>query len=174
MTPNTPAVSTSASALVEPDAGARLRLGPLEILVKEDGGGTRGNLAVAEFRGTTFRIPPHSHTDHDETIHVLEGELGVRLGDETFVARAGSSFTIPVGVVHSVWNETGSRVRFLNVIVPGRYLDYFRELAAAAAATPGALPPPAEIGRIMGRYGLVPEPPGPPPGGPLAPGGRPK
>jgi mannose-6-phosphate isomerase-like protein (cupin superfamily) len=136
--------------------GPSFRLGPLEILVKEDGSGTRGNLSIAEFRGTRFRIPPHKHTEHDENICVLEGELGVSLGGETWTARAGSSFTIPVGVVHSVWNETGSLVRFWNVIVPGRYLEYFREMAAAAAATPGSLPPPAEIARVMGRYGLVP------------------
>ncbi len=80
----------------------------------------------------------------------------MRLGEETFVARAGSSFTIPVGVPHSAWNETGQLVRFLNIIVPGRYIEYFHELAAAAAATPGSLPPPAEIARIMGRFGLVP------------------
>jgi quercetin dioxygenase-like cupin family protein len=143
-------------SLIGTDDAPRLRLGPLEILVREDGSGTRGNLSVGEFRGNQFRIPPHTHTQHDENIYVLEGELGVSLGAETFVARAGSSFTIPVGAPHSVWNETGRLVRFLNVIVPGRYLEYFREMAAAAAATPGSLPPPAEIARVMGRYGLVP------------------
>lgn len=144
-------------ALLGTDDGPRIHLGPFELLVKEDGSRTRGNLAIAEFRGTKFRVPPHAHTEHDENIYVLEGELGVRMGDETWVAPAGSSFTIPVGVQHALWNETGRLVRFLYVIVPGRYLDYFREMAAAAAATPGSLPPPAEIARVMGRYGLVPE-----------------
>src|SRR5262245_2495283 len=129
-------------ALLAADEGRRIHLGPFEVLVKEDGSGTRGNLSIGEFRGTRFRIPPHKHTEHDENIYVLEGELGVRMGDEMWTARAGSSFTIPVGVAHSVWNETGRLVRFLNVIVPGRYLEYFREMAAAAAATPGSLPPP--------------------------------
>jgi mannose-6-phosphate isomerase-like protein (cupin superfamily) len=44
---------------------------------------------------------------------VLEGEMGVRLGDQTFTAKVGTSFTIPIGVVHSVWNETGRPMRFL-------------------------------------------------------------
>jgi mannose-6-phosphate isomerase-like protein (cupin superfamily) len=148
--------TTSPVQVLGSNDGPSFRLGPLEILVKEDGSGTRGNLSIAEFRGTRFRIPPHKHTEHDENICILEGELGVSLGGETWTARAGSSFTIPVGVEHSVWNETGSLVRFWNVIVPGRYLEYFREMAAAAAATPGSLPPPAEIARVMGRYGLVP------------------
>jgi mannose-6-phosphate isomerase-like protein (cupin superfamily) len=153
--------SPARAPLLGTDDGPSFRLGPLEYIVKEDGSGTRGNLAVAEFRGTRFRVPPHKHTEHDENICILEGELGVNLGGETWSARAGSSFTIPVGVEHSVWNETGRLVRFWNVIVPARYLEYFHEMAAAAAATPGSLPPPAEVARVMGRYGLVPVPPPP-------------
>ena len=75
--------------LVEMDEGRRIHLGPIEIVVKEDGSGTRGNLSVAEFRSAGFRIPPHTHTEHDETILVLEGAMGVRLGEATFTARAG-------------------------------------------------------------------------------------
>lgn len=68
------------------DDGESFRLGPLEIIVKENGTGTRMNLAVAEFRGNTFRIPPHIHTEHDETIYVLEGAMGVQLGERTLTA----------------------------------------------------------------------------------------
>lgn len=135
------------------DEGEAFRLGPLEIIVKENGSGTRMNLAVAEFRGNAFRIPPHVHTEHDETIYVLEGNMGVMLGDRTFTATAGSSFTIPVRVPHAVWNESGARVRFLNVIVGARYLAYFRDMAAAATTS---LPPPDVIAKVMGRYGLRP------------------
>ena len=135
------------------DDGEVFRLGPLEIIVKENGSGTRMNLAVAEFRGTSFRIPPHIHTEHDETIHVLEGQMGVRLGQQTFTAKAGCSFTIPIQVPHSIWNESGERVRFLNIIVGARYLDYFREMAAAATTS---LPPPEVIAKVMGHFGLRP------------------
>src|SRR5689334_17039569 len=107
------------------DEGRALRLGPIEIIVKEDGSNTRGAISVAEFRGKGFRIPPHVHTEHDETIYVVEGELGVSLGDETFTATAGTSFSVPINVPHSVWNETDQQARFLNVIAPARYLDYF-------------------------------------------------
>jgi quercetin dioxygenase-like cupin family protein len=135
------------------DDGEAFRLGPLEIIVKENGSGTRMNLAVAEFRGNNFRIPPHIHTEHDETIYVLEGRMEVELGKRTFTAAAGSSFTIPIHVPHAIWNESGVRVRFLNVIVAARYLDYFREMAAAAGTS---LPPMEVIARVMGRYGLQP------------------
>jgi quercetin dioxygenase-like cupin family protein len=136
-----------------PDEGKRFRLGPLEILVREDGSGTRGRLAVGEFRGVQYRIPPHKHTEHDENIHVLEGEMGVMLGDRQFTATAGTSFTIPVGIKHSIWNESGKLCRFLNMIAPARYLDYFHEMAAASTA---GLPPPPVIKQVMSRYGLDP------------------
>ncbi len=135
------------------DDGEAFRLGPLEIIVKENGSGTRMNLAVAEFRGSTFRIPPHVHTEHDETIYVLEGRMEVMLGGRVFTATGGTSFTIPVQVPHAIWNESGARVRFLNIIVAARYLDYFREMAAAATT---GLPPPDVIAKVMGHYGLQP------------------
>ena len=45
------------------------------------------------------------------------------------------------------------RVRFLDIIVAARYLDYCREMAAAATT---GLPPPDVIARVMGHYGLQP------------------
>ncbi|HZZ85172.1 MAG TPA: cupin domain-containing protein [Anaeromyxobacteraceae bacterium] len=146
-------IAAGTAVHIHQDEGEAFRLGPLEILVKENGAGTRMNLAVAEFRGSSFRIPPHVHTEHDETIYVLEGGMGVNLGDQTFTATAGSSFTIPVNVPHAIWNESGARARFLNIIVAARYLDYFREMAAAATT---GLPPPGVIARVMGHYGLRP------------------
>lgn len=134
--------------------GARFAVGPLTILVKEDGSHTRQTFAVAEFSGKTFRIPVHVHTEHDETIYVLEGTLGVRLGTETFNAPAGTSFTIPIDVAHSVWNESDAPVRFLNTIVPARYLDYFHELSLVTRE--GKLAAPQIMKQVMTRYGLQP------------------
>jgi quercetin dioxygenase-like cupin family protein len=146
-------VASGPAVHLGPDDGEAFRLGPLEIIVKENGSGTRMNLAVAEFRGRVFRIPPHVHTEHDETIYVLEGRMGVKLGDRTFTATAGTSFTIPVHVPHAIWNESGAQVRFLNIIVAARYLDYFREMAAAATT---GLPPADVIAKVMRHYGLQP------------------
>lgn len=110
---------------------------------------------MAEFRGKGFRIPPHTHTEHDENIFVLEGPLGVQLGDRTFTAQTGDSFTIPIGVPHCMWNEGDHIARFLNTIAPARYLEYFREMALAAASAKG-LPPKEVAGPIMRKYGLMP------------------
>jgi hypothetical protein len=39
------------------------------------------------------------------------------------------------------------------IIVAARYLDYSREMAAAATT---GLPPPEVIAKVMGRYGVQP------------------
>ncbi len=145
--------SEKTSALLGPEDGRPIRFGPFELLVKEDGSATRENVAVAEFRAKgPFKIPPHLHTEHDEVIHVLEGSLDVMMGDETFTATAGTSFTTPIGVVHGVSSE-GGPVRFLNIIAPAKYLSFFEELAAAGQ---GAMPAPEQIMQVMQKYGLQP------------------
>jgi len=146
---------SNSRAVLGKDDGEVYRLGPIEILVKEDGSRTRQTHSVAEFRGKGFRIPPHTHSEHDETIYVLEGELGLRLGDETFTLAAGSSFAIPIGVPHSVWNESDVTVRFLNIIAPAKYLSYFHELSLAAAAAGGPLSLDTIKG-VMKKWGLQP------------------
>jgi hypothetical protein len=85
--------------------------------------------------------------------YVVEGELGVRLGDETFSVAAGSSFAIPIDVPHSLWNESDVPVRFLNIIAPARFLEYFHDLSLAAKGGP---PPPDVIKGVMAKYGLRP------------------
>jgi mannose-6-phosphate isomerase-like protein (cupin superfamily) len=140
-------------AVLGKDEGEIYRLGTIDIVVKEDGSLTRGTHSVAEFRGARFRIPPHVHTRHDETIYVVEGEMGLRLGSETYALRAGSSFAIPLDVPHSIWNETDVPVRFLNIIAPADYLSYFHELSLAAA---GGRPSPEVIREVMAKWGLAP------------------
>jgi len=144
---------TDSPAVIGRDEGEVYRLGNIEVVVKESGTRTRGTHAVAEFRGKGFRIQPHTHTEHDETIYVLEGKLGLLLGDRTHTLEPGASFAIPIGVVHSVWNETDVPTRFLNIIAPGRYLSYFEELSLAASGGPLK---PETIKEVMRKYGLRP------------------
>jgi mannose-6-phosphate isomerase-like protein (cupin superfamily) len=135
------------------DEGEVYKLGTIDVIVKESGSRTRDTHSVAEFRGKQFRIPPHVHTLHDETIYLVEGKMGVLLGDKKYELVAGESFAIPIGVTHSVWNETDVDCRFLNIIAPASYLSYFHELSLAAKE---AKLSPETITSVMGRYGLEP------------------
>lgn len=54
----------------------------------------------------------HRHP-YSETWHVLEGEATIRMGDETIVAHAGDTATVPPGVWHGFTNTGDGVLRIL-------------------------------------------------------------
>src|SRR6185295_14543983 len=50
--------------------------------------------------------PPHIHSREEEGFYVLEGEIAFQLGEELFVAGAGTFANMPVGSLHSFKNES--------------------------------------------------------------------
>lgn len=56
---------------------------------------------------------PHLHQNEDEAFYILEGEMNVTVGDETFHAKPGSFVFLPRCVPHHWQVLGGSPVRFL-------------------------------------------------------------
>jgi mannose-6-phosphate isomerase-like protein (cupin superfamily) len=87
-------------------------------------GAVDGDFVIAEWKdeGVTSReraiAPLHLHRTADEAWYVLEGALGVRLGDEEVECPAGGCVVAPAGTPHSYWNATGGRTRYLLVMTP--------------------------------------------------------
>jgi mannose-6-phosphate isomerase-like protein (cupin superfamily) len=77
--------------------------------------------------------PLHRHTSEDEYSYVLEGRLGAQLGDEVVEAGPGELVRKPPGQEHAFWNVGDEPLRFLEIISPGRFAQYFRELAPVLA-----------------------------------------
>lgn len=73
---------------------------------------------------------PHIHYRHDEAFYVLEGELTVRVGTQTFIAPAGSFVLVPHGVVHQPANRGTQPARFLLIFSPGGMDQFFADAAA--------------------------------------------
>lgn len=78
--------------------------------------------------------PVHRHTNEDEYSYVLEGRLGAELGDQVVEAGPGELVRKPRGQAHAFWNAGDEPLRFLEIISPGRFAGYFRELAPLLAA----------------------------------------
>ncbi|HEU5244298.1 MAG TPA: cupin domain-containing protein, partial [Gaiellaceae bacterium] len=78
--------------------------------------------------------PLHRHTSEDEYSYVLEGRLGAQLGDDILEAGPGELVRKPRGQEHAFWNAGDEPLRFLEIISPGRFAQYFRELAPVLAA----------------------------------------
>src|SRR4029077_6832114 len=86
----------------------------IEFTVKagELGGGPR--LAFVEYTTRAGEEPPdHTHATEDEIFYVLEGELAVRCGDETFHVAAGGFIFLPCGIEHGYRIPTKSDVHVL-------------------------------------------------------------
>jgi mannose-6-phosphate isomerase-like protein (cupin superfamily) len=72
--------------------------------------------------------PVHLHTREDEYSFVLEGRLGVLLGEEEVFAEAGTLVFKPRGQWHTFWNAGESPVRLLEIISPGGLEQLFVRL----------------------------------------------
>ena len=94
--------------------------------------------------------PLHVHDREDECFYVLDGELSIRCGDDSFDAAAGSFVFLPRRRPHR-FSAAGGPARLLLIAVPGGIEDYFREINAASSD--------AERRRIQERHGIrrVPE-----------------
>ena len=79
--------------------------------------------------------PLHTHEREDEYTNVLEGEVGVQVGDEFLVARPGDLVFKPRGVPHAFWNAGDAPARALEIISPAGFERYFAEISPL-------LPPP--------------------------------
>lgn len=73
-------------------------------------------------------VSPHFHKGHSDSFFVLEGELEIHLGDESFHASPGSYALAPPHVVHWFRNESDTPTRVLNLHTPGGFGTYRREL----------------------------------------------
>ena len=105
------------------------------------------------------------HQEH-EAFWVLEGELEVQVGENTFRAEAGSFVHLPKDIQHAYQNVGTGPARFLTLMVPGGLEKFFEEVSKTA--TDLSTPPPFgeedidELLAVAPKYGveiLLPEEP---------------
>ena len=104
----------------------------------------------------------HVHAFEDETMHLLEGDLAVTIGDASFELRAGETYFAPRNVPHRLRNLSNRPARGLLVTTPGGF-DRFVEQAGLALADDASLPigaPPTASGlerliRLAKDFGIT-------------------
>ena len=106
-------------------------MGGLGIQFKLDGTNTQGAFSVVEhpLEPGAF-APPHTHSREDEFSYVLEGTVGVKLGDQEFLVSRGTYIVKPRGIPHAFWNPGPEPARLLEIIAPAGFERYFMQLAA--------------------------------------------
>ncbi len=84
--------------------------------------------ALSVFETTIEAGPPlHVHDREDECFYVLDGELSVRCGGDTFDATTGSFVFLPRGRPHR-FQARERPARLLLIVVPGGIEDYFSQI----------------------------------------------
>lgn len=101
--------------------------------------------------------PPHSHSNNEEIVYVLEGTLRYTVGPDTRDLTPGQAMHTPRGTVHGFSNPFAGVARALIILSPDIGAQYFKDVAAVVNA--GGPPDKAALMAIMSRYGLVPSAP---------------
>jgi quercetin dioxygenase-like cupin family protein len=138
---------------VRPEDGQAVWLGGLGARVLLDGQATGGRFPVVEhpLKPRALGSPVHTHTEEDEYSFVLEGRIGVQIGDVETVASAGTLILKPRGLPHAFWNPDDAPARVLELISPAGFEAYF---AAMAELFSSGVADPTRGASIRQRFGL--------------------
>jgi quercetin dioxygenase-like cupin family protein len=122
----------------------------------QDTGGQFALLRVHAGQGA--EAPAHLHTQEEETIYLLEGELTIALGGEELHVRLGDLVTIPRGVEHALRHDS-AQVAYLLHYSPAGFERYFHEMSEPAEylGLPSTPAPPdgPRLVATAARYGCV-------------------
>jgi len=69
----------------------------------------------------------HIHLKEDESMHQLEGELEVMIGDERFTLRPGESYFAPRGMPQRLRNRGSAASRSLMIMTPSTFDEFISQ-----------------------------------------------
>ena len=141
-------------AFAMPAPPETIRLGQIEIRYLQEAAGDcrMGCFEMTVPPGSNVP-PPHSHSDNEELVYVLEGTLRYTAGSETRDLKPGDSMATPRGAVHAFSNPHAAVARALVINTPDIGAQYFRDIAAIV--NQGGAPDKAKLIATMSRFGLV-------------------
>lgn len=140
------------SRVIEPGAGDSVWIGGLGVQFKLRSSESGGTVAIVEhpLKPKALGAPLHRHAREDELSYVLEGRVGVQVGEDVVHASPGAYVFKPRSEWHSFWNLEDAPARVLEVITPGGFESYFDEIAEVFAQGLD----PARLVQIAGKFGL--------------------
>ena len=117
------------------------------------GGDTGGNYSLIEHTTAGDGPPPHIHKSEEEAFYVLEGEVNVKIGEQTIREAVGSFVLIPRGTVHTFSRVGAEPAKMLVIISPAGFEQFFTEIDGSTDVNKiMALAPKYNL-TIMGRPG---------------------
>lgn len=103
--------------------------------------------------------PPHIHGREDEFFYLIDGQLSVVVGGETFEAKTGDLVTARRGVPHTYRNIGSGNASMLAIFTPAGMEGWFQEALDPAGDKVSLAPPPTPelIARMLAigpKYGV--------------------
>jgi mannose-6-phosphate isomerase-like protein (cupin superfamily) len=146
-------MTTTKAKVVGSKDGQAGFLGSIGVRFMIDSAEADGRFSLVEhpMSPRALAAPLHRHLAEDEYTFVLEGKVGALLGDEVLVAGPGDLVFKPRNQWHTFWNAGDEPARILEIISPGGFEEFFRELSAAGGAVQM---PPEELVALGARYNL--------------------
>jgi quercetin dioxygenase-like cupin family protein len=143
--------------VVEPGDGDSVSIPGFGAVFKLSSETTAGLVSIVEHPFEVGLITAaHRHTNEDEHSLVLAGEIGFRSDDSEVVLGAGGYITKPRGQMHAMWNAGTQPGRIVEVITPGGFENYFRELSELLMSGTGSnLHSTPEFISLANKYGLT-------------------
>src|SRR5262245_50091629 len=104
--------------VLPPGAGKLIWLQAMGVRFMLPGDRTGGRVSLVEhpIEPKSLAAPLHTHTDEDEISYILEGEVGIQIGDRVLQAGPGTLVFKPRQVPHAFWNATERSARLLEMI----------------------------------------------------------
>jgi quercetin dioxygenase-like cupin family protein len=142
--------------VIPPGAGETASIPGFGAVYKLYSRDTGGEVAIVEHPFAVGTItPPHRHTREDEHSIVLEGQVGFRSDEDEVVLGPGGYITKPRGQTHAMWNAGQAPARIIEVITPGGFEGYFRELSELLMGGEAS----GAFARLAAKYGMTYEDP---------------
>lgn len=140
--------------VLPPEQGKLVWIAGLGVRFMIGGAQTGGRFSLVEHpvKPGVLASPLHTHSREDEFSFIVEGEVGVQIGDREFVATPGMLVFKPRGTPHAFWNKGPRLARLLELITPAGFEGYFAEIAEVMAKQPPDLGALLEIAK---KYGLT-------------------
>jgi mannose-6-phosphate isomerase-like protein (cupin superfamily) len=142
------------TVVLGPGEGDSLSVAGNTVAFKAEHAETDGRFGLVEYTAAPGSPGPplHLHREMVEMFFVLDGELSLRVGEETVPAPKGSFVLVPPETPHTFASPGGDPARFLILMLPGGFEQYFRELRDALGAGP---PDPTAMADLLSKYDIA-------------------